>query len=767
MTRFYAHLALGAIICSAASVRAQSYSRAELVEVAQTFPAQPRESVDLLQAGYTPPASFTFGSGTPFNDLAYTLYDVDYIDGETNGFDTFEPADAADAFPGDGTVKLVRGTSNVDLDVAYSGPAGDRIILGRPEVPRPYFYRGADGVDDEWAVIQNYDYNHGYIQLLGTAADYRLVYATAADSVATEGHYLFYVGDEAAGLDLIAFIWPCDEFGLPVSGNPFRDSTSFCNAAREIALDDGVNFRFVDPAAERPGDVLPGALTQFGTPGKEIVHGIAVDSARNLYLYGASDGTVGGTLPEAGNTVWARRINADGSTGWAYELEVTNGTLLFDGATDASFLYLGGRTLGAIPGFTNAGRWDGILLKLDLATGELVASDQFGTASLDGYGNLVLDGHGGLYVSGAGGKVEQEGTDPDHLIAKHDAATLANVWRVVEAPQTSEPRVFVSEAWGGLSYAPATATEPSRLLAGGWYMGPGGSAGFLSLYEDVDGDQPVRAAAAVLNSPGTEADWVLDNAIGPDGSLYAAGYTTGQLGDRVGGEGDAYIVKYAADLTNPRVVQVGGPAADMFRKLELSPGGDRLYAIGYSYGDLAGANSDEVLGTGDVYAAAFDTDLELVAETQFGSAFEDRGFAAVFDDIVFVGGYTEGVVAGPNAGAFDAFALALDGATLEVVPQADLPEPDTSTSALTTLSAETLSVYPNPTADVLHVRMPEAPLALGEADITFRDASGRLVGRAPSRGDGEAIDVAALRPGWYVLTVRTDTHVAHARFYRQ
>jgi hypothetical protein len=39
-----------------------------------------------------------------------------------------------------------------------------------------------------------------------------------------------------------------------------------------------------------------------------------------------------------------------------------------------------------LPGFTNAGRWDGILLKLNLSDGQIVATNQWGNAGIDGYG---------------------------------------------------------------------------------------------------------------------------------------------------------------------------------------------------------------------------------------------------------------------------------------------------------------------------------------------------------------------------------------------
>ncbi|MEO0556794.1 MAG: T9SS type A sorting domain-containing protein [Bacteroidota bacterium] len=723
---------------------------ADLLDGARAFPAMPQESVDLLQGGFVAPGDFTFGSGTPYNDIEYTAFDTDYMEGETNGYDTFMPVDPSEPFPGSGTVKLVRGVNNLDLEAAYDGPTGDRIILGTADVPIPFFLKGSDGIDDDYAVIQNYDYNAGTIQLRGTADEYRLLYASETDGVATEGHYLFYTG--GGDIDLIAFIWPCDVLGSTVSGNPPRDDQGLCNDSKRLALNDGVNFIFAAPFPGGPS--VSGALAQVGSTGKEIVGGVAADSQGNVYLIGATDGSLTGATDgsltgatdgsltgasAAENHLFAAQVRPDGSRGWTLELAVTNGTLLFDGTTDDTYLYAVGRTLGALDGFTNAGRWDAIVLKIDLASGEIVDTHQYGNPGLDGYGNAVLDGRGGLYVSGAGSSPNASGTDPDYLVAKYDTETLELVWTVTEAPAATGP-VFVSEAWGGLSYAPATGERSARLLAGGWYMSAGGSVGFLSLYEGLDRDMPQRVAATSINSPGQQADWVLDNAIGADGRLYAAGYTTGPLGGPHQGDGDAFIVRFDSDLSSPVYVQSGTAQSDMFRKLDIGPEGT-LFAVGYTYGDLASSNADPTRRTGDVLVQSYTADLDAIASAQVGTAGEDRGFSALANGVLAIGGMTEAGLAGPSLGSFDGFALALDLETLEVTsipPVATEDRPDT----------ESLVLSPNPTSGSVR-----ASVAIERYTVT--DLRGRVVlhGEAVSRGAN--IDLSALAPGIYIARLHT------------
>ena len=630
---------------------------AALIEAAKAYPAMPRDSVDLLTLA---PSDFTFGSGTPFNDLEYTLFDTNYMEGETGGYDTFYPVDPSDDYPGADTVRLVRGVNNLDLEMVYDGPAGDRIILGSADVSRPFFLRGADEQDNDYAVIQNYDYNHGHIQLRGAPEDYGLVYLGLEDGVETEGHYLFYTaGGEP---DLVAFIFPCDDLGETVSGNPPRDDQVLCNAERRVSLTDGVNFRFALPFPASPS--ADDKAVQLGTPGKEIVGAVVTDAEGNSYILGASDGGLTSS-PEAGDRIFVAQHDRVGRRGWTFELPMSNGTLLFDGAADSEHLYMAGRTLGALPGFSNQGRWDGILLKLRLSDGELVASNQFGNGGLDGYGNIVLDGRGSLYVSGAGSPEKESGTDASYLVAKHDADTLENVWRVIEPP--AGQRIFVSEAWGGVSYAPGDTPAGDRLIVGGWYMSAGGADGFLSVYEELNAAVPARVATASLTSPGQQADWVLDNAVDAEGNIYAAGYTTGVLGAAHQGDGDAFIVKYAPDLTDPQFVQVGTSQSDMFRKLEFR--GGELFAVGYTYGDYRagryqGENLDPEKLSGDVLVQKFSTDLDLLEALQFGTAGEDRAYPSLQGDSLYLGGMTEASLAGLSAGSFDAFVARIDRATL-------------------------------------------------------------------------------------------------------
>jgi haloalkane dehalogenase len=712
-----------------------------LIAYAATFPAMPKELVQLFEI--TGQRSLTFGSGLPYNDLEYTLYDTDYMEGETNGFDNFMPVDPSSAFPGADRIHIIKAVNNVDLDEAYTGTKGDRIILGTAEIDRPFFLRGTDGLDNDYVAISNFDYDFGYVQLHGERSDYELVYC--GEACASAGYYLFYTAGEAP--DLIAFIFPCDDLALPISGVQPRNPRALCNESGTLSLENPDHFRFAEPLSTTVAE--PEGLAQVGGPGKEIIGGLTLDADGNTYLFGMTDGNLDGQT-EAGNEIFVQQLRPDGSAGWVTEIALPDGSLIFDAVTDSAFLYAAGRTLGALPGFRNAGRWDGILLKYRLSDGELVATDQFGNEGLDGYGNIVLDDAGNLYVSAQGSPAGVGGTDPDYLLAKHRTADLTNVWREIVAPDMPD-RVIVSEAWGGISYQPGATPGDGTVITAGWYMSTGGANAFVERWEGLNQANPTRTAATRINSPGSEADWVLDHVVDEAGYVYVVGFTSGTLGDRDLGEHDAYIARLDPDLTNPRFVQLGTERSDAYRKVARDAAGN-LYAVGYTYGDYAGQNADAERESGDVIVDKFSPDLELLESRQFGTPHEDRGYLRQFGDGVYVGGMTEAAMVAGSGGSFDGFVVRLD--------TADLRTQALSTSVFSPQSTvAALTVFPNPAGEWVTVRREAA----GRGTLSLIDGQGREVLRQMVVERQPSVDVRALPTGVYTLRLITAHDMAIAQ----
>ncbi len=706
----------------------------QLKQAAASFPPMPRETADLAPYVRGLP---TFASGAPFNDLDFTIFDTDYMDGENSGADVFMPVDPSDPFPGADKVKYIRCILNTDLNQVYGSADADRIILGTHEIGVPFFLRGADGIDNDYAVIQHLDFEAGYIQLKGAATDYDLVYCTLEQGCQTEGWYLFYTANN--NIDLIAFIYPCWDIEPSVSGNPPNNLNPICNSDSTLSLNNPNHFKYAQPIDTKIA--LANGIAQFGSNGKEVIGGMTVDREGNAYFFGLTDGNLDGNT-DAENEIFIIKLDINGSPQWVTELPIAEGTMLKDGITDERYLYVCGRTLGNLPGFTNAGRWDGILLKLDLANGQIVASDQWGNAGIDGYGNIEQDDDGHIFVSAQGSPVGQGGTDDVYLVAKHRKSDLSNIWRELNPPNATG-FIASAEAWGGLTYVPSATPGNGRLIAAGWYFSATGANAFVSVYENLNTANPTRPHSEIINAQGVRADWVLDNAVDSQGNIYVAGFTTGNLGTSPLGEGDAYLIKYSPQLTNPVYQQFGTRKSDLIRKLIIQ--NDTLYAIGYTYGNYAGNNADPTQLSGDVFIQKLDNNLNLLNGIQFGTPHEDRAYGYIYHHNLLIGGMTEGYMAGDNLGSFDGFLTAVRTSDLSFVQPVVLSASDSPLNSRVRL-------YPNPTHGSIYFDVGELEPRL-KAISLFNSIGQKVASHHMSQNK---MDISHLPNGLYLVKFEFD-----------
>ena len=143
----------------------QAQTDAELRAYAATFPAMPQGAGQLDRVTTSEDGVFTVSAGNPANDLEWCVFDNDYLDGETDGYDIFYPVDPSESFPGSDRVKIIETVSNLQTSEIYGGANGARIILEIDDIPFPFFNRGEDGIDNDYYVIQHFDYRNGHIQL--------------------------------------------------------------------------------------------------------------------------------------------------------------------------------------------------------------------------------------------------------------------------------------------------------------------------------------------------------------------------------------------------------------------------------------------------------------------------------------------------------------------------------------------------------------------------------------------------------------------------
>ena len=157
---------------------------------------------------------------------------------------------------------------------------------------------------------------------------------------------------------------------------------------------------------------------------------------------------------------------------------------------------------------------------------------------------------------------------------------------------------------------------------------------------------------------GTEMpDTTFGVASAPNGDLVLAAVTEGSLTGDHQGQRDVYLARYSPDGELRWAKQTGGPQNDSPLGVSAAPDGS-IYIGGVTDGDYASPNQ----GSADVWLARYDADGNELWRRQFGAALWDRGFDVVaFDGGAYITGYTSSILdPDTDLGGFDGFAAKYD-----------------------------------------------------------------------------------------------------------
>ena len=155
---------------------------------------------------------------------------------------------------------------------------------------------------------------------------------------------------------------------------------------------------------------------------------------------------------------------------------------------------------------------------------------------------------------------------------------------------------------------------------------------------------------------GPAGDSPLGISAGPDDSIYVAGFTEGALAGPNAGSADVWLARLDPDGAVVWQRQFGGELWDRGFDVTAFDGG--AYVSGYTFGDIGDAPAH---GAGDAFVARFDSEGNRDWVVQFGTDRIDwgQGSALAPDGGVYVTGFTEGDLGGPNSGQRDAFVARL------------------------------------------------------------------------------------------------------------
>jgi len=371
-------------------------------------------------------------------------------------------------------------------------------------------------------------------------------------------------------------------------------------------------------------------------------------SADAVYIAGYTNGAPGPEGSAGGQDAFVSKYDATGTLLWTRQLGTPANDRALAVSTDLlGNVYIAGYTWGSFGYYVNAGGTDQFVAKYD-ADGVLHWVRQFGTATDDfatGVTATRQQGQDAVFVAGYSlGRFD--GGAPqgnyDVVVAKFDTGGNSYWLR-----QFGSPR---SDVALGVAVSPNQDVYVTGYTYGSLdgVTDPGNTVDLFLAKYSVRGDPCwVRQLGSANDEFGTGV------AVAEDGGVYVSGYTSGALDGNIRlGSYDAVLVKYDVDGNRHWTRQMGTATTDYAQAVAVGPDG-RVHVAGFTTGAMGGAAP---LGGSDMFLATYDGKGTWLEMRQVGSPAADRGqgVATSADGSVYLVGYTAGQVSDiPSAGGYD------------------------------------------------------------------------------------------------------------------
>jgi len=320
---------------------------------------------------------------------------------------------------------------------------------------------------------------------------------------------------------------------------------------------------------------------QRGARESDYAEGIATDADGNLYVTGATYGSLGG-IYKGYHDGFVLTFDNQGRDGWKRHPATYEADYPTCVATDPDgSVYVAGFTSGSLGGSQKGGE-DAFIIKYD-RDGRILRRRQPGTTSSDNARGIATDAEGNVYVVGntqgaLGGAYKGGDRWPygDAFVIKYDRDGRI-LWK--RQPGTNE----ADHAFGV-----ATDSDGNVFVVGttygalaGPYKGGGESYGDAFVIKfDADGRIVWKRQRG---TPGSDvASGVATDA---DGNAYVVGGTEGEFGGLHQGNTDAFVLKFDRDGTLVWSDQPGTPSSDWASGVATDTDGN-AYVAGSTFGSL-------------------------------------------------------------------------------------------------------------------------------------------------------------------------------------
>jgi len=410
------------------------------------------------------------------------------------------------------------------------------------------------------------------------------------------------------------------------------------------------------------GPVVPQAQ-QLGTPGFDISASTATDAFGNVYVAGGTTGSLGGPNNGDSRDAFIAKYDDAGNLLWTKQFGTSTLDTISGIDTDPQGnIYVSGITSGDLARPKQGDSTDAFVAKFD-SNGNQQWIQQFGQNLIFQSFSIDVDNAGNAYLTGidvSSAPVPLFATD-NYWTAKFD--TNGNRQWFTETgsvPNGSENDEF-DESYG------VTVGNDGSVYASGWTRGdlplvdsPGVTQN-AGLYDAQITKYDNSGQVQWIRQFGTaDYEWAWRPGTDSQGNVYATGWTLGNLGGPNAGSYDPWLVKYDSQGNQQWITQFGSAGDDEAFNLYIDKN-DHIFVTGYTNGSLGGANA----GGFDAWAAEYDTAGNQVWLTQFGTPDTDQVYGITGDNAgnLYITGVTQGSLGATNAGSFDGWTAKLDAAS--------------------------------------------------------------------------------------------------------
>ena len=189
----------------------------------------------------------------------------------------------------------------------------------------------------------------------------------------------------------------------------------------------------------------------------------------------------------------------------------------------------------------------------------------------------------------------------------------------------------------------------------------------ICLASAASAEDPYQVAwSAQIGTSGQDFSWSV--AVDASGNAYISGSTQGSLGETNAGDRDVFLTKFDASGNELWCRQIGTASRDSSDAVAVDASGN-VYISGWTEGDLAGPNAGP--GHCDAFLTKFDASGNELWSQQIGTASYDYCLSVAIDASgnAYISGNTYGSLGGTNAGYNDAFLTKFDASGDELWSQ--------------------------------------------------------------------------------------------------